>query len=174
VNRPVSALSFRVHLAYFRLRDRFVSPESVLAPVGLKPGDRVLDYGCGGGSYSLAAARLVGPGGRVWAVDFSPLAVAEVRRRARERGLANLEVLGTSCATGLPDQSVDVALLYDVYQALGDPAGVLTELRRVLRPGGQLSVRHHHARPGAVRAGVEASGLFRHTGTRGGTMTFRT
>lgn len=171
--KPMSRLSFAVHLAYFRLRDRFLAPERVLRDAGVQPGQTVLDYGCGGGSYSLAAARMVGEAGRVWAVDFSPLAVAEVRRRAGEQGLTNLETIETDRATGLANQSVDLILMYDVFQALGDPAGVLAELHRVLRAGGVLSVRHHHTRPQAVVSAVIATGLFEHGGTTGGTMTFR-
>lgn len=171
--KPMSRLSFAVHLAYFRLRDRFLAPERVLRDAGVQPGQAVVDYGCGGGSYSLAAARIVGEAGRVWAVDYSPLALREVRRQVRARGLANVETIETDQATGLPDQSADMVLMYDVFHALDDPAGVLAELHRVLKPGGVLSVRHHHTRPELVISAIAATGLFAYVGTTGGTITFR-
>jgi ubiquinone/menaquinone biosynthesis C-methylase UbiE len=140
MDKPMSNLHFRLMALEFKFRD-FLSPrEEVLKEVGIRPGFHVLDYGCGSGSYVFPAAELVGESGRVYALDIQPLAVQSVRNLASKKRLANVETILSDCETGLPDNSVDVVLLYDTLHALNDPSGVL-ETRR--NPLGQ---RPPHAR----------------------------
>jgi len=153
-------LSFRMHQLWFRVRDRRFPPSAILEEAGVQPGDCVLDYGCGSGSYSFAAAELVGPSGHVYAADINPFALRHVTRVAEARGLANMSAIQSEQATGLPDGSVDVALLYDTLHDLADPAGVLAELRRVLKPNGVLSFADHHLSEDAALAAVTAEGRF--------------
>jgi ubiquinone/menaquinone biosynthesis C-methylase UbiE len=144
----------------FGIRDSFVSPESVLREVGIGPGECVLDYGCGPGSYALAAAELVGESGKVYALDISPLAVARVEKLAAKKSIANVSTICSACATGLARGGVDVALLYDVLHHLGDAKSVLRELHRVLGPKGRLSVSDHYMREADIVEKVTAGGGF--------------
>jgi 23S rRNA U2552 (ribose-2'-O)-methylase RlmE/FtsJ len=68
-----SDFSFRAMSLEFRLRDFFRPPERILREAGIRDGLTVLDFGCGPGGFSQAAAKLVGPEGRVYAVDNHPL-----------------------------------------------------------------------------------------------------
>jgi ubiquinone/menaquinone biosynthesis C-methylase UbiE len=134
---------FRFMTGLFAVRDRLVSRRPVLEEAGVRPGMVILDYGCGPGSYTITAADLVNPSGHVYAVDLHPLAIEKVEARVRKRGLANVTTIRTDRDTGLPDGSVDVALLYDIIQLLSEPGEVLEEVRRVLRPEGVLSLSWH-------------------------------
>jgi ubiquinone/menaquinone biosynthesis C-methylase UbiE len=139
----------------FRKRDAAAFTSRFLDEAGIRPGDTVLDFGCGPGSFSVAAARLTGPSGRVYACDIQPLAASFIQRKAAEAGVANVAFLCAGRDTGLAAESVDVVLLYDVLHMLSEPAAVLTELSRILRPGGLLSVSDHHMEEVRIRSVVE-------------------
>jgi len=122
-----------------------IDPDTLFASLHLKPGDAVLDLGCGEGRYSLPLARRLGPAGQVFAVDLWPEGLAILKDKAREGGLGNLRTLlaDVSQPLPLPDGSVDLALLATVLHDLteaGQAEGALTELARLVKPGGRLAV----------------------------------
>jgi ubiquinone/menaquinone biosynthesis C-methylase UbiE len=161
MGKPQSNLDFRLMSLLFRLRDLRLPRMEILKKVGIKTGFRVLDFGCGPGSYVLAVSELVGPSGKVYALDIHPLAVESVRRLVSKEGLTNVETILSGCQTGLPDESVDVGLLYDIYHDLGEPEGVLNELHRVLKPDGILSFNDHHMKDEEITAKIGTGSLFR-------------
>lgn len=156
-----AGLKFWVHNLWFMGRDRLRPPLEMVRPLGLQPGDRVVDYGCGAGSYALPAADLVGPTGHVYAVDANPHAIRYVRDLVRERGLANVTVLESDRVLPLPSATVDVVMLNDVIHDLRDRPGVLRELHRVLKPAGALTIRDHHFSRQRLERVLTAQGLFR-------------
>ena len=161
MDKPMSGLSFRVMSWLFKFRD-FVKPRrDVLVEAGIKPGFKVLDYGCGPGSYTVIAAELVGTGGKVYALDIHPLAIDSVRKLASKKGLRNVETILSDCATGLENDSVDVVLLYDVFHDLGDHEDVLEEIHRILRSDGMVSFSDHHMRDSDIVPEVTKTGLFK-------------
>ncbi len=156
----MNSFGFHMMALAFRVRDRFRPRSRILAEVGLAPGQSVLDFGCGPGGYVRPTAELVGAEGRVWALDRLEVATEHVRRVAAKRGLTNVTTIRSYGNTGLPDASVDMVLLYDVFHHLTQPATVLAELHRVLVPGGVLSFSDHHMQDDEIVAGVTAGGLF--------------
>ena len=161
MDKPKCSLDFKLMALQYKFRD-FLSPRmNVLKEVGIKPGFQVLDYGCGPGSYVTPLAELVGKSGKIYALDIHPLAVQAVQRIASKKQLANTETILSDCKTGLPDNSVDVVLLYDTFHALSDPNRVLAELHRVLKPDGILSFSDHHMREHEIVSKVTNGGLFR-------------
>jgi len=145
----------------FRIRDLLKPPRRVLEPVGLQPGMTVVDYGCGPGSYTLAAAEIVGPAGKVYGVDLHPLAVATVRKKAARRGLTQVEAVQVDgYNSGIPAVSVDCVLLMDMIHMVPDRAALLAEVQRFLKPDGFAYIQVHHTSPDAIRADVERTGLF--------------
>jgi len=158
---PQSNFSFRVMAWMFKVRDRLLPRKHILAEVDIQPGFRVLDYGCGPGGYTIAAARLVGESGQVYALDIHPLAVKMVQRKAAKQGLVNIETITTDCATGLPDGHIDVALLYDILHGLSEPDAILQELHRVLKPEGLLSVDIQHLKKEEIKARITRQGWFK-------------
>jgi ubiquinone/menaquinone biosynthesis C-methylase UbiE len=156
-----SNLDFRLMSLVFRLRDLRLPRMEILKEVGIQTGSRVLDFGCGPGSYVPAVSEMVGPSGKVYALDIHPLAVQGVQRAVSRRGLSNVETILSDCRTGLPDESVDVALLYDMCHDAAEPEAVLKELHRVLKPDGILSFNDHHMKDEEIMARIGAGALFR-------------
>ncbi len=138
--------------------------------VGIKPGFHVLDFGCGPGSFIIDTAKLVEESGRIYALDIHPLAIKWAQRIASQNQLKNVQTICSDCKTGLPDNSVDVALLYDTLHGLSDPNAVLEELHRVLKPQGILSVSDHHMKGAEIVSKVTDKGFF--VLTRKGERTF--
>jgi ubiquinone/menaquinone biosynthesis C-methylase UbiE len=160
VDKVESNLGFRLMAFSYKLRD-FRSPRrDILKEVGIKPGFRVLDYGCGPGSYIAPLTELVGGSGKVYALDIHPLAIQRVKGIASRKQLANVEIILSDCQTGLPDSSLDVVLLYDIFHHLGDPNKILKELHRVLKSDGVLSLSDHHLKEDEIVSAVTNSGLF--------------
>jgi ubiquinone/menaquinone biosynthesis C-methylase UbiE len=166
------SLFFRFMSWSFRKRDAASFTSPFLNEVAIRPGDTVLDFGCGPGSFSIAAAHRTGPSGRVYACDIQPLAEDYIQRKAAAAGLANVKFVCTGREMGLVAGSVDVVLLYDVLHMLGDPATVLAELARVLRPGGLLSVSDHHMENANIRSVVEKDSAILYGRTGAVTMLF--
>ena len=161
VDTKINDFGFKVMSLFFKIRD-FIRPrEGVLKEVKIEPGFHILDYGCGPGSYSVCAGKLVGENGKVYAVDIHPLAIKGTQARAKKAGLKNVEGIVTDCKTGLSKSSIDVAFLYDVFHDLGNPEGVLAELHRILKPNGILSFSDHHLKEGVIISSVTKSGLFK-------------
>jgi tRNA A58 N-methylase Trm61 len=136
----------------------------VLRRVGVGPSQTVVDYGCGPGIFSLAAARAVGTQGRVYALDVRPTALERLTGAAREAGLPNLQTMlidRSTVSLALADASADVVLLYDVLQEIPDKHGLMQELRRVLKAAGVLSVFPMHLGTARLVEMVEADGMFR-------------
>jgi len=134
---------------------------NILKEVGIKPGFHVLDFGCGPRSYIVPLVKLVGEAGKVYALDIHPLAIQKVKDIASKKQLTNVETILSDCQTGLPDNSLDVVLLYDIFHHLSDPDGVLKELHRVLKPAGILSFGDHHMEESEIVSKVTNSRLFR-------------
>ncbi|MGQ9626545.1 MAG: class I SAM-dependent methyltransferase [Anaerolineae bacterium] len=152
---------FKLMSFEFKIRDFFLPRMNILKEVGIKPGFHVLDYGCGPGSYIIPLAELVGKSGKIYALDIHPLAIQMVQNLASKKRLENLETIHSDCKTGLPDNSVDVVLLYDTFHDLSDPERVLKELHRVLKPDGILSFSDHHMKENEIVSEVTNRGLFR-------------
>ncbi|GAH48110.1 unnamed protein product [marine sediment metagenome] len=161
MDKPMSNFHFRFMSFGYKFRDFFLPRKNVSKEVGIKAGFHVLDYGCGPGGYIVAAAELAGRLGKVYALDIHPLAIQRVQNIVSKKKLTNLETICSDCKTGLPDNSVDVVLLYDTFHDLSDPYGVLEELHRVLKPNGILSFSDHHMKENEIVSKVTDGGLFR-------------
>lgn len=123
----------------------------LLRALALKPGMVVADIGAGTGYLSRRMAGLVAPGGKVMAVDVQPQMIEMLEGRVRRDGLKNIEPrLGSETDVNLPPQSVDLAVMVDVYHELTYPYEVLTSVLRALRPGGEVVFVEYKAEDPAV------------------------
>lgn len=104
------------------------------------PGSRVLEAGCGVGAQTVTLAAR-SPRAWITAVDVSPESVDAARRRVQDAGLENVEVLqGDLFDLPFADGAFDHVFVCFVLEHLADPAAALTGLRRLLRPGGTVTV----------------------------------
>jgi len=107
----------------------------------LREGEVVLDLGSGGGIDVILSAKRVGPSGTVFGLDMTDEMLALARQNAREAGVTNVHFLkGVIEQIPLPADSVDVVISNCVINLSTDKAAVLTEMQRVLKPGGRIGV----------------------------------
>ena len=142
----------------FRLRSEIVSA------LGLEPGMTVADIGAGTGIFVEPLAAMVGPTGKVFAIDISPKFLAFLRRMADERQWPHVRVVaGTAKQVPLPPNSIDMAFTCDTYHHFEFPRTTLASIHTALKPGGSLVVIDFKRIPGVsskwilghVRAGQE-------------------
>lgn len=115
--------------------------QQALDNLGLKPGMTVCDLGCGNGYYSLEIAGRILPGGRVLAVDIQQEMLHLLQLRAQEAKIDNIEtILGGVADPQLPEGSVDLLLLVDVYHEFSHPQQMLAAIRESLAPEGRVAL----------------------------------
>jgi ubiquinone/menaquinone biosynthesis C-methylase UbiE len=127
-------------------REREERCSLMLATLGVKPGMRVCDMGCGNGFYSLQMAKMVGEKGHVYGVDIQPEMLKMLNERADAAGIANVSpILGTFVDPRLPKEEIDLILLVDVYHEFSYPEQMLARMRESLAPGGRIVLVEYRA-----------------------------
>ncbi len=123
-----------------RMRER---PEVRLRAAGLTGGLRIADIGAGYGYYAIAASRIVGRGGLVYAVEPDPDRAKELSKRASKLGVQNVMVLEARAEglDGIATGEVDAAIAMSSFHHFEDRRRALRELRRIVRRGGSLYIR---------------------------------
>ena len=120
-------------------RETEENPDLAVSLLGIRPGMSVADIGAGVGYYSVKFAAKVGPQGKVYATDLQPEMIRLLRARLQKEKLENIEpVLGSETESKLPDLSIDMAVLVDVYHEFSEPRKMLASIRRALKPNGRL------------------------------------
>ena len=160
-NKRQSNIDFRFMSFFFKIRDRFHPPRKKIRKANIKQGEIVLDYGCGSGSYTIAAVEKLGSNGKVIAVDIHPLALEKVRKKAQKLGYTNIETIQTDCATGLDNESIDKIICFDVLHDISNKIDILKEFHRVLRSNSILSFDDHHMNEDKIIDLITSNGLFK-------------
>lgn len=136
----------------------FLKPEALLSQIGLRPGMRVADLGCGSGYMSFVAARIVGERGVVYAIDVQKTVLEQVKREARAENMMNIQTVWADLeipgATQIPSQSLDAVFLVNVLYQAKDKKALFAEARRLLKLGGVCLVVDW--KPGDVSIGPPA------------------
>ena len=152
----------------------WLPPGEVADRLRLHGGMTIADIGAGSGYFSIPFARMVAPGGRVYAVDLQPKMLEFLSAKLRRPDApANIETVeGSADRTGVPDGACDLVFLAEVWHEIDDRAAVLREVTRILRPGGRLAIldwrpdlepppgppAHHRIAAADTAAELEASG----------------
>jgi ubiquinone/menaquinone biosynthesis C-methylase UbiE len=123
----------------------FLNAERVLQETGLKSGDKFLDVGCGEGYFSIAAAKIVGNKGKVYAIDSYEKSIVVLKEQIHRENIGNIEaiVADVTQKMPLPKAVIDVCLMANVmhgFLANGEVPGVMTEIARVMKAGSTLAV----------------------------------
>ena len=120
-------------------RDAEEHTEKLVDQLKLKHGDVVADIGCGTGYFSRRLAKKVAPGGRVLGVDIQPEMLQILTNQMAKAGVTNVvPILGTITDPKLPTNSVDLALMVDVYHEFDHPFEMMQAIVRGLKPGGRV------------------------------------
>ena len=169
--KPMPDCAFKCMTWFYKFRDLVGYPQRRLKKIRLKEGMAVVDYGCGPGSYTLPVAKLVGPKGKVFAVDIQPLAIKAIKEKTARESLTNVEViLVDSYNTGIQDSSVDLVLLLDTLHLINDHHALFREIHRLLKQGGLIFMDSGHMKMSRGREIVESTGLFTIVECRGHDM----
>lgn len=127
-------------------RDQEEKPEVVLAEMGLKEGMTVAEIGTGTGYFARRIAKVVGPTGKVLAVDIQPEMLTLLEEYAAKEGVKNIvPVLGTETDPKLPKAGIDRILMVDVYHEFQKPEEMLARIRESLAPGGRVILVEYRA-----------------------------
>ena len=145
-------------------REIFLQREKIVAAAGLKLGMAMADIGAGTGLFTLHFAKAVGADGKVFAVEIAKNFLEHIKSRASKASASNVQtILCTEKSVELPEASIDLAFICDVYHHFEYPQATLDTLHKALKPGGELVLIDFKRIPGEssdfimghVRAGQE-------------------
>jgi predicted methyltransferase len=147
-------------------RDKAGEPRQLVRLLGIRPGMTVADIGAGSGYYVVRLSPIVGASGRVIAEDVMPDYLENLRRRVRDLGLQNVDVVrGEAHDPKLPVQSLDLAILIHMYHEIAQPYALLYNLVPALKPGARIGIvdafaptARHGTPPGLLRCELQAVG----------------
>jgi ubiquinone/menaquinone biosynthesis C-methylase UbiE len=134
------------------LRRLTMNANKILTRMGVQGGQTILEIGCGPGFFTIPAARRVGAGGTIYALDLYPMMIETVEKKAGKHRLENVKTINSpASSTGLDDESIDLILCIDVLSDISDIGPTLQEMHRILKSDGILSVYEPHTglEPGA-------------------------
>jgi predicted methyltransferase len=154
-------------------RESEEQPDKALDALHIERGSTVADIGAGVGYFTWRLAMRVGTAGLVYGEDIQASMLANLAKNMRDRRIANVRaVLGTIDDPKLPPNSIDLALLVDVYHEFSEPEKMLDHIRDALKPNGRLVLLEYRAEDpsvpilpehkmtvATVRAEVEPEGL---------------
>jgi len=116
------------------------NPYKPLETAGLKPGQKVLEVGCGPGFFTIPAAKMVGEKGLIYAIDVNHRAMKRVEEKMRKHGLSNIKpILGNAANSGLQEGSIDLAFIFGLRYIAGGLSNLIAEIYRILKSEGMLS-----------------------------------
>lgn len=122
----------------------FLDPKALLLQVGLEEGMAVADFGCGNGYFAIAAAKMVGPNGQVYALDIQESMLSQTASQAKLERAYNVSTiqcdLEKSGSCGIDDQSNDLVIVSNLIHQTQQRENVFREAYRVLKTGGQVLV----------------------------------
>jgi ubiquinone/menaquinone biosynthesis C-methylase UbiE len=120
-------------------RRKWQNPEAILADIGLKPGFTFIDVGCGGGFFTLPAARMVGRRGKVYGLDVDNRSITSLKELAAKVELKNLNLtVGQAEESVICEQCADIVFFGIALHDFQDPARVLENARRMVKSAGKL------------------------------------
>lgn len=124
------------------LRKRIMNPVKTLQAADVKPGETILEVGCGTGFFTIPAAQMIGEQGHLIAMDVMSGYLEQVSKKVQAAGLKNVRIIKRDALdTGLESESVDKILLFGVLPFPSLPLNhLLPEMHRILKPDGRIAV----------------------------------
>ena len=126
-------------------------PRAALDEIGIAKGSSVADIGAGTGFYTLLLAERVGPEGKVYANEIQSGMLDRLKQNVAAKGFKNvIPILGTEHDPKLPANSIDIALLVDVYHEFSHPQEMIRKLHAALKQDGRLVLLEYRAEDPSV------------------------
>ena len=162
LQKKLGTREFKLMQGFYRFVDH-VHPHvrTKAEAFGVKPGQTVIDYGCGPGRYTIEFARLVGEHGKVIAVDLVEVALQETQKKLEECGMTNVElVLARGYDSGIASNTADMVLAIDMFHHVSDTDAFLRELSRIAKPDALLIFSGGHMLRKTLKKKVDQSGIW--------------
>ena len=152
-------LLFRVMTFIMKLMDLFTNYSSRnIGNLNIISGQTVIDYGCGPGRYIKDASRMVGPSGKVIAIDIHPLAIKNVNDKIKKYKLSNVHVtLANGYKTDIESAIADVVYALDMFHMIEQPKELMTELGRLVKMDGRVIIEDGHQPRSETKMKIEDS-----------------
>ena len=133
------------HFHHGRSSKEILDSNRVLSAIGLKKGDIFLDAGCGDGYMSLAASKIVGEEGKVYAVDVWEESINAFKEKIKSDNIKNIEASVANITQKIPvdDESIDILYMGNVLHGFvenNEVESVMKEIQRVIKQGGSFAV----------------------------------
>lgn len=141
------------------IRRLLEKPENLVGPF-VGEGMTVVDYGCGMGFFTIPLARMVGPRGKIIAVDVQEKMLTGLRRRAERAGVSDrIETILADVTRAITDGLVDFVAVLHVVHELPDPKTFFLDMRRIMKPGARLLIVEpgFHVTEGEFQESVNAA-----------------
>jgi ubiquinone/menaquinone biosynthesis C-methylase UbiE len=159
------------------VENRIEKPEQYLMQLGVRKDMRIADVGCGLGIYTLPASKLVGANGWVYAIDKDADSISIINMEVAARKIFNVKpILVDAVNTGLPEGSLDLALLIRVFHDIPDKPRAVEELKRILKPDGTIAIDDQAITPKETISSIMISHgfkLYKSVGKHGQVFTKR-
>ena len=118
-----------------------ISTQGIFDAIGLSAGATVCEIGAGDGELTIAAAKVVGPRGRVLSSELGATRVKTLQESTNASGLAHITVVaGDTGTTNFPEAACDGLFMRDVYHHFSDPAAMNASILAALKPGGRVAI----------------------------------
>lgn len=142
IERPTSD-PYKGSLSIFEdpKREQRLQVNRVMDILGIKEGSNVADIGAGSGFFTVRAAKRVGTGGTIFAVEINKDYLQHIEKRSQSENLPNIRtILGKEDDPLLPEKSLDAVLLLKTYHEVKEPIRLLKKTRMAMRPGARLGI----------------------------------
>ena len=127
-------------------RDREEDPDLAVRLLRIQKGSTIADIGAGSGNITIRLAKATGPMGKVYANDIQPGMLEILQKNVAKARVTNVvPVLGGIDDPKLPAESIDLAIMVDVYHEFSEPQKMLQRLREAIKPGGRLVLLEYRA-----------------------------
>ena len=139
---PFPVPHFVTNLIDNPLRRKYIQkPNEIAERTGVKPGDTVLEVGPGNGTYTIAVANRILPNGKVFAIDIQQPVIDKLDARLKNEGITNISPkIDDAYNLSFEENSIDVIFTIACLPEIPRPVDVLKEFKRVLKPGGIISL----------------------------------
>lgn len=137
--KPMPGFKFKIMTFIMSIRKMFRNINEEVNLVGIKPGDYILDFGCGLGFNTIPSAQKVGNKGKVFALDINSKAIKIIKEKEKKYNLNNIKTILSDCKTRLKNKSIDIVYLHNTLPIVENKKSVLNEIHRILKINGKLS-----------------------------------